>query len=384
MSTLPYGKHSVDESDIEAVVDVLRSDWLTTGPKVAALESALAEYLGTQHVLAVNSGTAALHCAMHAIGIGPGDEVIVPAMTFAATANAVLYQRGTPVFADVRPDSLLIDVADVTKKITPRTRAIVGVDYAGAACDYTALRDVADHFRVTLVADACHSLGGAYQRVKIGTLADLNCFSMHPVKPITSGEGGFVATMNPLYAERIRSFRNHGIDLDFRQRQVAGSWKYSMCELGFNYRLSDIHSALALSQLKKLDGWIARRRALAARYDDRLAGQRFALPIARPSPAEHALHLYVVRWNHSQCGVDRDAALAWLRGKGIGVNVHYLPVYLHPYYQKRLRLQPGLCPIAEHAANEILSLPIFPAMSDVQVDEVVGKLEECQRWARVA
>ena len=321
---------------------------------------------------------------MHALGIGPGDEVIVPAMTFAATSNAVLYQRGTPVFADVLANSLLLDVADVARKISPRTRAIIAVDYAGAACDYAALRDLADQHRITLVADACHSLGGTYRGEKIGTLADLSCFSMHPVKPITSGEGGFVATENPFFAERIRCFRNHGIDLDFRQRQIAGSWKYAMCELGFNYRLSDIHCALALSQLKKLDRWLERRKELAKRYDERLADQRFAQPLARRSLSEHAFHLYVVRWNRFQCGVDRDAALAWLRGQGIGVNVHYLPVYLHPYYEKRCHLTAGLCPVAEQASSEVLSLPIFPAMSDSQVDEVVGKLVECQRWAKVA
>ncbi len=384
MSQLPYGRHSVDESDVQAVVDVLHSDWLTTGPKVGELEAALTEYLGAPHVLAVNSGTAALHCAMHAIGIGPGDEVIVPAMTFAATSNAVLYQRGTPIFADVRPETLLLDLADVQTKITPRTRAIIAVDYAGAACDYSALRELAGQNRLTLVADACHSLGGSLCGEKIGTLADLSCFSLHPVKPITSGEGGFVATANPFFAKRIRSFRNHGIDLDFRQRQIAGSWKYSMCELGFNYRLSDIHCALALSQLKKLDRWVERRQHLAKLYDERLASQRFAQPLERRSLSEHAMHLYVVRWNRAHCGVDRDAALAWLRGQGVGVNVHYLPVYLHPYYQKRLQLPAGLCPVAEKASTEILSLPIFPALSDLHVDEVVKKLEECQRWAKVA
>ncbi len=384
MTQLPYGKHSIDDDDIQAVVDVLRSDWLTTGPKVGELESALSEYLGTPHVVAVNSGTAALHCAMNAIGIGPGDEVIVPAMTFAATANAILYQRGTPVFADVSAGTLLIDPADVARKITAKTRAIVAVDYAGAACEYDVLREIANQHRLTLVADACHSLGGRFSGEKVGTLADLTCFSMHPVKPITSGEGGFVATSNPFFADRMRSFRNHGIDLDFRQRQLAGNWKYSMTELGFNYRLNDIQCALALSQLKKLDSWIERRQQLAKLYDARLAGHRFASPLARREINEHAFHLYVIRWQHERCGIGRDAALSWLQSQGIGVNVHYLPVYLHPFYQKRLKMTARLCPVAEQAYGEILSLPIFPAMTEQNVDDVVGKLVECQRWAKVA
>lgn len=384
MSQIPYGRHSIDEADIQAVIDVLKSDWLTTGPKVAELEAALAEYLNCQNIVAVNSGTAALHCAMQAIGIGPGDEVIVPAMTFAATANAVLYQKGTPVFADVSPETLLIDPVDIRRKITGRTRAIIAVDYAGAVCDYDKLRELATQHRLTLVADACHSLGAKYRGESVGTLADLNCFSMHPVKPITSGEGGFVATANRLFAERMRSFRNHGIDLDFRQRQSAGNWKYAMLELGFNYRLNDLQSALAISQLKKLDGWIERRQQIAAWYDQQLEGQRFARPLGRRDCTEHGFHLYVVRWQQDLCGVGRDAALAWLRSQGIGVNVHYLPVYLHPYYQKRMHFAAGQCAIAEQAFSEILSLPIFPAMTEQTVHEVVGKLKECQRWAKIA
>lgn len=382
--TIPYGRHTIDAADIQAVVEVLQSDWLTTGPTIGRLEEALAQFVGAKHVLCVNSGTAALHCAMHAIGIGPGDEVIVPAMTFAATANAVLYQRATPIFADVEPDTLLIDPAEVVRKITPQTRALVAVDYAGAACDYDVLREIADEHRIALIADACHSLGGSCAGRRVGSLADLSCFSMHPVKPITSGEGGFVTTDNPYYAERIRSFRNHGIDLDFRQRESAGSWRYSMNELGFNYRLNDLQAALALSQLSKLPDWTERRRQCAAWYDQRLADCPFAEPLARRKLTEHAFHLYVVRWRARRTGVDRDVALQWLRTNGIGVNVHYLPVYLHPYYQKRLRMHAGMCPVAERAAHEIMSLPIFPGLSDLQIDDVVGKLKDSQRWARVA
>jgi perosamine synthetase len=384
MSSLPYGRHSIDDADIEAVANVLRSDWLTCGPKVEELEEALAAYLGARHVVAVNSGTAALHGAMRAIEIHPGDEVIVPALTFVATANAVLYEQGIPVFADVLPGSLLLDPADVARKITARTRAIISVDYSGDACDYVALRALADRHGLALVADSCHALGGSYRGSKIGTIADLTCFSLHPVKPMTSGEGGLVATDKPWYQQRIKSFRNHGIDRDVRQRMKAGSWDYAMTELGFNYRLNDLQAALAISQLRKLDQWTARRRTIARRYDRLLAGCRFARPISRTKTDEHAFHLYVVRWQAEQCGMGRDAALRWLRRESIGVNIHYRPVYLHPYYQNRLQCPAGLCPIAEQAYGDIMSLPIFPAMTDEQVELVVEKMAACQQWAKIA
>jgi perosamine synthetase len=320
---------------------------------------------------------------MHAAGIGPGDEVIVPALTFAATANAVLYAQGLPVFADVDADSLLVDPADVARKITPRTKAIVAVDYAGQTCDYAALRDLAQAHDLILIADACHSFGGQFRGQNVGRLADLTCCSMHPVKPITSGEGGFVATHSEVFAEQMRAFRNHGIDSDFRQREAAGRWKYAMTELGFNYRLSDLQCALARSQLKKLDQWIAARRHWARQYDLRLASLDFVQPLSRRATEEHAFHLYVVRWKESLVGVNRDAALAALRRLGIGANVHYLPVYLHPYYQG-LGYPEGLCPAAEHTYGEIISLPIFPGMTEALLDEVVNGLRGCANRSQAA
>ena len=263
----------MDEADIEAVIQVLRSDWLTTGPKVEAFEQAVAQYGGATYGVAVNSGTAALHAAMYAIGIGPGDEVIVPAMTFAATANSVVYQGGTPVFADVEPQTLLLDPRQVVAKITPRTKAVVAVDYAGQPCDYTALRDIAEKHGVYLIADACHALGGAYQGKPVGSLADLTVFSFHPVKHITTGEGGMVVTAYSELAERMRMFRNHGITSDHRQRDQRGTWYYEMTDLGYNYRLTDLQCALGLSQLQKLAAWLSRRQMIAGCYDASLAGR---------------------------------------------------------------------------------------------------------------
>ena len=235
---LPYGRQIIDDEDIAAVTDALRSDWLTTGPAVERFERSVCAFTGVGYGVAVNNGTAALHTAMFALGIGPGDEVIVPPMTFAATANCVLYQGGTPVFADVDTDTLLIDPAAVDAAVTPRTRAIIGVDYAGQPCDWDALRSIADRRKLALVADACHALGGEYKGRKAGVLADVTVFSFHPVKHITTGEGGMVTTDDASLAEKMRRFRNHGITTTAAQREKAGGWFYEMADLGRNYRSS--------------------------------------------------------------------------------------------------------------------------------------------------
>jgi UDP-4-amino-4,6-dideoxy-N-acetyl-beta-L-altrosamine transaminase len=375
---LPYGRQTIDDDDVAAVVAALRSDWLTTGPRVEEFEAAFATVTGAAHAVAVSSGTAALHASYHALGLGPGDEVIVPPLTFAATANAVLYAGATPVFADVDPATLLLDPDAVAAAIGPRTRAIAAVDYAGQPCDYAALRALAGEHGLALVADACHSLGGADAGRPVGTLADLSAFSLHPVKQVTTGEGGVVTTADPELAARLRRFRNHGIDSDHRARAAAGSWFYEQVELGFNYRITDVQCALGTSQLRKLGGWIERRRALAARYDELLAGVPGVEPLATRPGAEHAYHLYVVRLE-----ADREAVFRQLRTAGIGANVHYVPVHLHPYHRRRLGTGPGLCPVAEAAYERILSLPLFPAMADEDVDRVVRELERAT-WLAVA
>jgi len=363
---IPYGRQTIDDADIAAVIDVLRSDYLTTGPKVAEFEAVVAEYCGAEHGVAVSSGTAALHCCMHALGIGPEDEVIVPPITFAATANSVLYQGGVPVFVDVDPDTLLLNPELVESRITSRTKAVVAVDYAGHPCDWDALREVADRHGISLVADACHASGAEYKGRKTGTLADLTVFSFHPVKHIATGEGGMVVTNDPALAERIRTFRGHGITSDFRSREEAGAWHYEMVDLGFNYRLTDIQSALGISQMRKLDSFLARRREIADIY-----GRAFAdtpvMPLEIRENRSHAYHLYVVRVP------ERDRVFAALREAGIGVNVHYIPVHLHPYYRENLGTGEGLCPVAEDAYREILSLPMFPAMIDEDVDMVISQ-----------
>lgn len=369
---IPYGRQCIGDDDVAAVVETLRSDWLTTGPRVGDFEKAFAAMVGARDAVAVNSGTAALHAAMFAIAVGPGDEIIVPAMTFVASANCVVFQGSTPVFADVDPETLLLDPRSAAARITPRTKAIVSVDYAGQPCPYDELRALADTHGLALIADGCHALGGCYRGRPVGSLAALTAFSFHPVKHITTGEGGMVTTDDASYAARMRHFRNHGITTDARQREAAAAWFYEMVDLGFNYRLSDIQCALGCSQLKKLPGWIERRRAIARAYDEAFTEMPAVRPLAVREQVTHAYHLYVVRLDLGKIRRTRSEVFAALRRDGIGVNVHYIPVNLHPYYRKRFGTGPGMCPVAEAAYEEILTLPLFPQMTDGEVRDVVA------------
>ncbi|MSR86574.1 UDP-4-amino-4,6-dideoxy-N-acetyl-beta-L-altrosamine transaminase [Candidatus Peribacteria bacterium] len=375
-SLLPYGRQTVTDADVAAVTEVLTSDWLTTGPAVPAFEEAFASFVHTKHAVAVNSGTAALHAAYAAVGITKGDEVIVPAMTFAATANAVAYLGGTPVFVDIDPETLQIDPASVEKMMTKKTKAFVSVDYAGQPCDYVTLKAIAKKHGIPLVSDACHALGATMGKDHVGSLADLSTFSFHPVKPLATGEGGMITTDNPEWAERMRHFRNHGITTDHRQRQEKGSWFYEMQELGFNYRLSDIHCALGLSQLKSLAAATKRRQEIAAIYDKAFAGIAGLTPLAKRHGTTHAYHLYVIQLNLDQLKADRNAIFQALRAENIGVNVHYIPVHFHPWYRKTFGTKEGMCPIAEKAFTRILSLPIFGAMTDKDAKDVVTAFDK--------
>ncbi|MHC5076423.1 MAG: UDP-4-amino-4,6-dideoxy-N-acetyl-beta-L-altrosamine transaminase [Planctomycetota bacterium] len=368
---IPYGKQSIDEEDIRAVVEALRSDWLTTGPKVADFEQTFANLVGTKEAVAVSSGTAALHAAVYALGIGPGDEVIVPPMTFAATVNCVVFQGGTPVFADVDPQLLILDPIQVEKKITPRTKAIIAVDYTGHPADYDKLSSISKQHGIALVADSCHALGATYKGRPVGSLTDLSTFSFHPVKHITTGEGGMITTDDPELAKRMRMFRNHGITTDHRQREALGSWFYEMVDLGYNYRLTDFQCALGIRQLRKLPEWLERRREIARCYDEASAELSAVIPLPVEKDVVHAYHLYVIRLDLEQLQADRADIFTGLRSEGIGVNVHYIPVHLHPFYRKRFGTGPGLCPEAEAAYEQIISLPIYPSMKDASVDEVI-------------
>lgn len=368
---IPYGRQSVGEDDVAAVAETLRSDWLTTGPKVREFEEAVCRYTGAAEAVAVNSGTAALHAMMAALEIGPGDEVIVPAMTFAATSNSVVYQGGTPVFADVDPRTLQICPESVRRLISNRTRAVIAVDYAGLPCDYQTLRSITDPRGIALLSDGCHSLGGRIGASKVGTLADMTSFSFHPVKPITTGEGGMVTTSNRNLAARMRQFRNHGISTDARQREEQGTWYYEMTMLGYNYRICDIQCALGISQLQKLDRWLTRRTEIAAVYDQAFADSGTIQCLSNRPGTVHGYHLYVVKVPAEQ----RNAMFRSLRAAGVGVNVHYIPVHLHPFYQKRFQTSRGQCPNAERAFEQILSLPIHPNVSEADQQHVISTLK---------
>lgn len=373
---LPYAHQMVGDDDITAVVDVLRSEWLTTGPAVSAFEGALALKTHSADAVVVSSGTAALHAALHSTGIGPGDEVIVPAMTFAASGNAAAYLGATPRIADVEPDTLLINPDAAAECIGPLTKAIVAVDYAGQPCDYDALRALCVARGISLVADGCHSLGATYKGRPVGSLADATAFSFHPVKHITSAEGGAVTTLDVGIARRARRFRNHGMTRESRQRELCESWEYDIAELGYNYRLSDMQCALGLSQLAKLDAWVQRRREIADHYGAAFASLPGVEPLRVKADLEHAFHLYVARLAPEAWTVDRSMIFAALRAEGIGVNVHYIPLNLHTLYRERFGATPGQCPVAEAAYAEIVTLPLFPGMLDQDVHDVIDAVHK--------
>jgi len=372
---LPYGRQSVDDQDVQAVIDVLRSDWLTTGPKISEFEAAFAKAVGARYAVAVSSGTAALHAAMFAASITPADEVITTPMTFAATANCVRYQGATVRFVDVREDTLNLDSSKIEARIGPRTKALITVDYAGQPSDLDELKAIASCHRMILVEDASHALGASYQGRRIGAVADLTTFSLHPVKHITTGEGGMITTDDPDLAARLRRFRTHGITTEFRDREREGSWFYEMTDLGYNYRLTDIQSALGLSQLSKLSGWIARRRAIAVRYTAEFAETAEIVTPVVLQDRESAWHLYVILLNLERLRAGRGELFKAIRAENIGINVHYIPVPWHPYYRS-LGYRPGEWPVAERAYERMISLPIFPAMTDDDVEDVIAAVKK--------
>ncbi len=370
-SLLPYGHQSIDEEDIQAVTDVLRSDWITTGPKVAEFEEAFADYVRAEYAVSFSSGTAALHGAAFAAGLKSGDEAVTTPMTFCATANCVLYQGARPVFADVAPDTLNMDPGEAAKCITPRTKAIIPVDYAGHPADLEELSLLAQESGIAVIEDACHALGAEYKGRRVGGISDMTVFSFHPVKHITTGEGGMVTTNSLDFARRLRLLRNHGIEGDARQRQAKGQWYYEMVDLGYNYRLTDIACALGLAQLRRLDKNLARRREIALHYSKALGDLSGIRIPAQRSYVSSAWHLYPVRLLPDVLKVGRADIFAAVRKENIGVNVHYIPVHIHPYYRSRFGYRGGEYPVAERAYEALISLPMFHAMTDQDVLDVV-------------
>ena len=374
-SMLNYARQWINQEDIDAVTKILQGDWLTTGPSVKEFENSVGDYVGVSEAVAVNTGTAALHAATIAAGIGAGDEVIVPPLTFVASANSVLYQGGKPVFADVRADTLNIDPAEIERKITPKTKAIITVDLTGQPCDHDAIRSLAEKHNLIVIEDAAHALGATYKGRKVGKLQDLTTFSFHPVKHITTAEGGMIVTQNPDFAKRMRSARHHGIDIDFKKRNDANLWLYDVISLGYNYRIPDLNCALGISQLKKLDGWLVRRREIARLYTQAFSSlPQVEVPYVMPD-CESAWHLYLIRLNLDTLRVGREMIYKALRAENIGVNVHYIPIHLLSYYQS-LGYKKGEYPVAEAAYERIITLPLYPAMNDQDVQDVIDAVNK--------
>lgn len=369
---IPYGRQSIEEEDIEEVVRVLRSDYLTTGPKVTEFEKAVADYVGAEYAVAVSNGTAALHIACLAAGIGAGDEVITSPITFAASANCVLYCGGTPVFADIKKDTYNIDPEDIERKITPKTKAIIPVHYTGQPCEMDAITEIAKKHNLIVIEDGAQVISGEYKGKKIGSISDMTTFSFHPVKPVTTGEGGMVTTNNKELYERLKLFHTHGItrEPELMDKQ-DGPWYYEQLELGFNYRITDIQCALGISQMRRLDAFAAHRRMLAARYNEGFAGCKNIITPYQHPDCLSSWHLYMI-----QVPADmRKAVFEKLRQAGIGVNVHYIPVYKHPYYQAH-GYQDICCPNAETFYAGAITLPLYADMTEEQVDYVVEKVIE--------
>ncbi len=377
---LPYGRQSIDESDIQAVVETLRSEYLTTGPKVPEFERALKQHIGARHAVAVDNGTSALHAACAAAGIGPGDEVIVPAITFVASANCVRYVGGEPVFADVDPDSGLISPASVEALLSERTRAIIPVHLNGCPVDLEAIAAIARARDLIVIEDAAHALGASFKGHPIGDsfYSNMTTYSFHPVKHITTGEGGAVATHDDALADKLRCVRDHGLTRTEEGfiNPSPGPWYYEQQVLGHNMRLSAIHCALGTSQLARLEGFLARRRAIAARYGELLASVEHVKPVADgPEGASSAYHLYPVLIDFKGCGKSRAEVMARLRDLRVGTQVHYIPVPSQPYYVERGHSMEGLPGAAAYSAR-VLSLPMYADLIDEDVDRVVKALDK--------
>ncbi len=369
---LPYGKQWVDETDIENVVNVLRSDFLSSGPEIPKFEEALAREAGTRYAVAFSSGTAALHAACFAAGVETGSEVITSPLTFAASSNCILYTGGKPVFADIDPLTFNIDSQEVYKKITPNTKALIIVDFAGQPAQYNELYDMASNHGLVTIRDAAHSIGSIYKERRPGMSTDMTIFSFHPVKHITTGEGGAVVTDREDFYHQLLMFRNHGITRDepMLEQQNSPKWYYEMQFLGYNYRITDIQAALGTSQLKRLEQFVKRRRELAVLYNkafEQMPGLAFQ---QQAEEVSSSWHLYPLRWKKDFFSVSRDTIFQALLAENIGVNLHYIPVYLHPYYQS-LGYQRGICPNAEAVYEELITIPLFPLMTDRDLQDVV-------------
>lgn len=378
-----YGHQYIDNEDIQAVVDVLKSDSLTCGPQIEKAEAKLCAVTGAKHAVLIANGTAALHAACFAAAIGPGDEVITTPITFAASANCILYCGGKPVFADINPETYNIDPDDVEKCITEKTKAIIAVDYTGQAVELKRLREICDKYNLILIEDAAHSLGTKYSGKPVGSIADMTEFSFHPVKTCTSGEGGAITTNDDQLYKRLILFRTHGItrNQDWMNKSSEGGWYYQQIVLGYNYRMTDIQAALLCSQLKKLDIFSARRRELVKRYDEAFNKMPEAVVQKEIPESDTVRHLYVLQFNLEMLNCGRREIYDALQAEGIGVNIHYIPTYFFPYYQE-LGYKKGICPNAERLYERIVSIPLYYSLTNEEQDMVITAVEKVINYYR--
>lgn len=367
---IPYGRQNINEDDINAVVEVLKSDFLTTGPKIAEFEEKFADYVGAKYAVAVSNGTAALHIACLAAGLKEGDEVITTPITFAASANCALYCGAKPVFADIDSVTYNIDYREIEKHITSRTKAIIPVHYTGQPCDMDEIHKIAEKYNLFVIEDAAHAVGAEYKGRKIGSLSDMTEFSFHPVKHITCGEGGIVTTNNEKLYEKLKLYRTHGITRNTAEMsRQDGPWYYEQIDLGFNYRITDFQAALGISQLSRVDLFLKRRREIAARYDEAFKNVPGITIPFQMEGKRSAYHLYVIRVDKKI----RRELFEYLRACNIGVNVHYIPVYTFPYYREHGYMNVK-CANAEELYSSIISLPIFYDLTDAEQDYVIDKI----------
>lgn len=380
---LGYGHQYIDERDIEAVVEVLKSDFLTCGPKVVELEEKLCKVTGAKYCTTVSNGTAALHIACLAAGIGPGDEVITTPITFAASSNAILYCGGTPVFADIDSKTYTIDPTSIEAHITNKTKAVLAVDFTGQACSYDSIRTICRKHGLLLIEDAAHSMGTTYKGTPVGNIADLTIFSFHPVKTITAGEGGAITTNDPDLAQKVALYARHGITRDMTLLKDKGNsnWYYEQQLLGYNYRLTDIQCALAISQLDKLDMFAARRKELVKQYNELLREIPETIIQEENKGSDTVRHLYVLRLDFLSLSCYRRQFYDAMQAENIGVNVHYIPVYYFPYYRER-GYQKGLCPNAEAYYESCMTLPLFYGMTDEDQMDVIEAVKKVTKYYR--
>lgn len=373
---LSYGKQWIDDDDINSVIETLKGDYLTTGPKVKEFEEKVAQYVGAKYAVALSNGTAALHAACYAAGIREGDEVIVTSMTFAASSNCVLYCGGKPVFVDIDSKTYNIDVRKIEQKITEKTKGIIPVDFTGQSVDIDKIMKIAEKYNLTVIEDGAHALGSEYKGKKVGSTAHMTEFSFHPVKPITTAEGGVIVTNSEELYEKLLLFRTHGITRNEKfLDNNEGPWYYEQVDLGYNYRITDIQCALGISQMKKIDDFIERRREIVKKYNKALSDVDEIVTPYEEEYSNSGWHIYIIKLNLDRFNCTRREIFEALQAENIGVNVHYIPVYYHPYYQK-LGYKKGICPEAEKLYKSIITLPLFPKMTDDDINDVVNAVKK--------